>query len=420
MLKEKLNKTISCSCRKEKQIFLISHHLDLNFLVVMPNSYVGALNLKIFSIFNVIIFYISDFLFIFVAIKVYGKNSIYHQRMMGTEKLEQCRSLVYRERRTLEDFLYESHLWEDMSGLYWKINQNEVCIHDLEMFNEVRYQCVRILLDTAPDVHLDNYLTTTIVVPYGITFTDEEEWIRYKKRMTDSRLALMRTLLCLQKPLNLILDPAVETKLLRVLPLLQAYQSQEIPEIDAYIASKKNERYMIDLLPEPESPVYLRKIKMDWADLTDGFHPLCIRKVISLWEERDEQLEMVGMIEEAYRDHVTSGSLGEKLRKSTKKFFKEVRKEIRSGAFIPVDSRIRAKRDIYVRVIGQLIQEKVRLRKRVDMLSGEVAWQDAYLQALENRDGRHRRHVCHDPVKVDTEEREEGEQENPSSSPVSP
>ena len=75
--------------------------------------------------------------------------------------MNQVREFIYRNRPDIDAFLEESELWSNLYGLFLGIKDNAyyLKIPAVTMFNEVRYQCVRVMLDKHPEENIwMNYL----------------------------------------------------------------------------------------------------------------------------------------------------------------------------------------------------------------------------------------------------------------------
>lgn len=202
--------------------------------------------------------------------------------------LQQYRPFIYRDRDEIDDFLEESELWRELYEIYLDV-KDSTCRLDVpavKMFNEVRYQCVRFMLDPRPR---------------------EKDWESYFTSAYESLGQRQASYFCfamVYTVLKHIKNPR------RIIPfcLNLLYRKMEteaifFPYIVTLFNQPKNSKvYTIKLDPQPEKPDVFRKQLLTydtpwWAEVTSGFDQSYIREIVNLWKDKEEQLAIVDIIE---------------------------------------------------------------------------------------------------------------------------
>lgn len=219
------------------------------------------------------------------------------------------RPFIYRSREDIDAFLEESQLWRDIYEVFLRVKDNAyyLKVPSVKMFNEVRYQCVRLMLDKHPEENVyGNYLNDA---------RDTLGW-RYASDLCFSMVYAVLSLLKnppIQMPrfCAILRDNKLKTE--------QCY----FPDFKQFVEEQKAKgaEYEIDLQPMPELPKAMRNAGYEgqtvmngvavnswfptygsdwWKGVTKDFDQETIREVVALWQDKDERLEVVQMIEQAF------------------------------------------------------------------------------------------------------------------------
>lgn len=199
--------------------------------------------------------------------------------------LQQYRPFIYRDRDEIDDFLEESELWRKLYMIFLDVKDNayRLKVPAVNMFNEVRYQCVRVMLDKHPEENIwQNYLNPAY---------ESLGW-RYA---SDLCFAMVYAVL------KHIEDAPHHIQLfLKLLNRKMETEENYFPYIDSYF-NRLKKVYAIELAPQPEKPDVFRKQLLTydtswWAEATSGFDQSRIREIVNLWEEKEEKLAIIDII----------------------------------------------------------------------------------------------------------------------------
>ncbi len=218
------------------------------------------------------------------------------------------RPFIYREREDIDEFLDESKLWRDLYDVFLQVRDNvyHLKVPAVKMFNEVRYQCVRLMLDKHPEEDIwSNYLNNA---------KDTLGW-RYASDLCFSMVYAV---------LSVLKDPPCHVQ--RFCKILSdgKFKDEEayFPHFAGLVRLQKilNNSYEIDLTPCPERPQKIRDAIMVfptgkefyvydaiwWKEQTHDFDQDYIRFIIDQWQSKEDKLEMLSVIEENFNESVDS------------------------------------------------------------------------------------------------------------------
>jgi hypothetical protein len=202
--------------------------------------------------------------------------------------MNQVREFIYRNRPDIDAFLEESELWSNLYGLFLEIKDNAyyLKIPAVTMFNEVRYQCVRVMLDKHPEENIwMNYLNDA---------KDTLGW-RYA---SDLCFSLVFAVLSLMenppKQVPFFLNTLLRRKL--------ANETCYFPHVDFFVKhhQKVGNKYAIDFTPEAECPPKILKDFRWWQNVTNDFDETAIREILGLWENMKDKMYVLDTIENNY------------------------------------------------------------------------------------------------------------------------
>lgn len=219
------------------------------------------------------------------------------------------RPFIYRERDDIDAFLNESQLWRDIYDVFLRVKDNtyRLKVPSVTMFNEVRYQCVRIMLDKHPEEDI-----------WGIYLNDARDTLgwRYASDLCFSMVYAV---------LSLLKNPPVQIPIFCNLLFYKKLNTDigYFPRFQQLVDSEKAQGvcYDIDLRAMPEKPAIIRnageekqillngrlatqfipKYDYEWWDLqTNHFDQNTIREIVNLWDSKEERCEMIDIIEHAF------------------------------------------------------------------------------------------------------------------------
>lgn len=211
--------------------------------------------------------------------------------------IKQDDELIYRTRKTLNDFYYESQLWEYLAildtFLHASINnkqESEFSTHSipewmiLEDLNTTRKICVRIMLDKYPE---------------------EETWLKYF-----SYLSFCRDRIYLMVYSIFYLTNNTEPKIIRVRQNMlhhlenEPYATKLLSITNNFIETLKKEGalFTLDFSSQPELPEDIS----NWSILTHNYEEEKIRDCIDLWESKEEKMRALLLIEKSYQNYTSN------------------------------------------------------------------------------------------------------------------
>lgn len=219
------------------------------------------------------------------------------------------RPFIYRSREDIDAFLAESQLWIDLYQLFIRIKDNSFRfkLDETTFFNEVCYQCVRVLLEDHPEKDVyNNYLNDA----------KDNLGTRYA---SDLCFSMVYAVLSLMKNVPLKVNFFLEALLNKKLKTEMSY----FPYIEQYVNEKKSNGtcYGIDLSPKPELPDVMKNTKTKketilnccphvfyenvygpdwWKFITQDFDQDAIRDIVNIWSSKKDRIEILRQIEEAY------------------------------------------------------------------------------------------------------------------------
>lgn len=196
------------------------------------------------------------------------------------------RPFIHRERTDIDAYLQESQFWTDLYSLYLCIKEDLTYfnVSSVAVFNEVHYQCVRIMLDPHPEENIwDDYLNPAM------------EHLGNRKA---SDVCFSLVYACL----SLVKDPPVQIP--RFLSMVRKRKLQTVdyfPYCLSFVETHKNEPYDIDLTPQPAKPQKLPEyMEKFWKEVTDNFDQDAIRRIVGLWKTKEEQFDVMNIIKNAW------------------------------------------------------------------------------------------------------------------------
>lgn len=204
------------------------------------------------------------------------------------------RPIFSRDRKELKDFIKEDSLWEDIYDAFLetkRVRGYNSKIPILKIFNEARYQCVRIIQDEYPESDIEsNYLS------------DSSFQLDCDRQAAILCFSVVYTLLSLSG------NPS--RKFVRVCDELENVFSNEGYRIAIsfyqLVQKQKVEGISceIDLSPQPVSPDELDNVygykPERWREGSCDFDQQSIREIVFLWKQEEDRLKILERIESAF------------------------------------------------------------------------------------------------------------------------
>ena len=208
------------------------------------------------------------------------------------------RPFIHRERTDIDAYLEESQLWTDIYEMFINIKDNgyNLKVPSIKMFNEVHYQCVRLMLDPHPEENIwANYLNPA---------KESLGW-RYASDLCFSLVYVVLSFV--KKP------PPQIPRFLRLLKE-KKMKTEEwyFPYCKNFVFNTRGRNYEVSLKPCPEKPdkiYYMYGDTFSWQEATCDFDQERIRDIVRLWKTKEEQLEVLQLIENNFtweQQHPTS------------------------------------------------------------------------------------------------------------------
>lgn len=235
------------------------------------------------------------------------------------------RPFIHRERTDINEYLEESPVWARLYNMYMEIMKTgyRVKLSPLELFNEVHYLCVWLLLDQHPEEYFYNDCSPRVLSTMG-------------PRTSSLCFSMVYAVL------NTLSDPPEHIPgFLRLLK--RRYKAGSARNFFFY---EKFAGASPDLSPCPERPDNIKEDAAWWRRATGDFRQDRIREIVNLWPALEEKLEVVLIIEEQFKQDEKNNReknysiaevrlslfsyYGEE--KADLRFFKELRHEIFTSA----------------------------------------------------------------------------------------
>lgn len=210
------------------------------------------------------------------------------------------RPFVYRDRGDMNLFLLESPLWKDIYEVYLRVKHNacNLNIPAVNVFNEVRYLCVRVMIDKySAKSRLQDYL-------------DDAYTMLRHRYATDLCCSMVYAVLSLRKD-----SPDYVKEFCEVLRDEKLkHESNFFPSFDGFVKRNRMQgvSHNLNLTAEGENPkIFLEqsvlgkscKLRVDydwWKKVTYDFDQQRIRTIVSMWTRRKEMLMIVDTIEDSF------------------------------------------------------------------------------------------------------------------------
>ena len=194
------------------------------------------------------------------------------------------RAFIYRDKAELDEFLNNNPLNEALYDVFLEVKDSYYLlkISAEAIFNEVYYQCTRLMLDPHPETRVWDYLNDA---------KNNTGW-RYT---SDLVFSMVYAVLSLQK------NSSLSTK--RFIRCLRGHKLNEcyFPAFLNLVESEKENTYEYNLKPCPESPEKIYKYgAFLWSKVTDDYEQERIRMIVNLWVDKEDKLSVLKMIEDSF------------------------------------------------------------------------------------------------------------------------
>ena len=216
-----------------------------------------------------------------------GEKEIQNKNDM--KKYQLYRPLLYQDRRSIDEFIKEDPMWEELYRLYLQMRrQYHTKINSLKTFNTVRFFCVCVMTDPHPEDDIkENYLQPL----RGISETK-----------SDICCALIYAILKLMKnpPTQVSyflteLEAKYETEYYAL-----EEENKEFEQALSFIKQKKSmlESWQVDLWPHPSHPSLLSDNEW-WKNVTDSFLIDDLYCILNFWPDNSQKLMVLDKMRQA-------------------------------------------------------------------------------------------------------------------------
>lgn len=206
------------------------------------------------------------------------------------KKYQLYRPLLYQDRRSIDEFIKEDPMWEELYRLYLQMRRRyHTKINSLTTFNTVRFFCVCVITDPHPEDDIkENYLQPL----RGISETK-----------SDICCALIYAILKLMKnpPTQVSyflteLEAKYETEYYAL-----EEENKEFEQALSFIKQKKSTlgSWQIDLWPHPTNISSLPSDKKWWNDASCGFTADDLYCMLNFWPNNADKLKVLERMRQA-------------------------------------------------------------------------------------------------------------------------
>ena len=242
---------------------------------------------------------------------------------------------LINRKRSLEELFAESELWHEVYNIYWAIapmrNRNKA----ITMMHDIRYICVCINWDKEPDKYLsatgfDSYVKRAMayVVFKGMNNLTQK---------VCAFLPTMYTFLSKWDKFRLV-EEALEKML------------------------AKGNSYSVDLMPQPELPKRIHFDYCKWSKLTNDFEKDAIIEVLSLWQHKEDRIEILKKMERTFKSHSKENAWF--------RFYMKDRESALRNRFLELHGQLEGD-NFLVEEIKRLYEENKRQKEKIRSLEGE-------------------------------------------------
>lgn len=206
------------------------------------------------------------------------------------------RVFIYRDKAELDDFLNDNPLNDALYDVFLDVKDSYYYLKRSpeSIFNEVYYQCTRLMLDPHPEARVRFYLDDA----------KENMGTRYASDLVFSMVYAV-----------LSLQPEITKPIKRFLRYLEGQTLNEcyfpafqemVSQWNGYVNGLKvaePRRFKSDFTSCPEPPEKLERALFLWSSVTKEYNQDRIRMIVNLWEDMDDKLAVLDKIEKAFDDY---------------------------------------------------------------------------------------------------------------------
>ena len=202
------------------------------------------------------------------------------------------RTFIYRDKKELDEFLQAHYLNEKLYDIFLGVKDSyyNLKISADKIFNEVYYQCTRLMLDPHPESRVWEYLNEA---------KENTGW-RYTSDLVFSMVYAI-----------LLLQPSVSRPVERFLRILKgkglndcyfdAFSNFAESEFNRIKAMDSIPHVPYDFKPCPEPPERINYYgTFLWSEVTNDYDEDRIKFIVNLWKDKNDKLAILDKIESAY------------------------------------------------------------------------------------------------------------------------
>lgn len=203
------------------------------------------------------------------------------------------RAFIYRDKAELDEFLNNNPLNEALYDVFLEVKDSYYLlkISAEAIFNEVYYQCTRLMLDPHPETRVWDYLNDA---------KNNTGW-RYTSDLVFSMVYAVFSL-----------QPEITKPIKRFLRYLEGKSLNEcyfpafqemVNQWNGYLNGQKvaePRKFQSDFKFFPEPPEKLEQKFIIWSNVTKNYNQDRIRMIVNLWDDKEDRLAVLDKIERAF------------------------------------------------------------------------------------------------------------------------
>lgn len=190
------------------------------------------------------------------------------------------REIIWKDVSSIDEFLVDP-LNKELYQVYQKVKNApfRITIPDVELFNELYYLCISLIVDNVCYHELEN----EIYARFGRAYT------------SDLLISMIYSVFYLQDKRPALFESFEK--------YVNEYQRNKGWYFDFFVNFLNNHRarYHTDFTPRPEDAKVLIQKNINWLKLTDRFCPLDIKSILLFWPHQEDRLMILQAIETSFR-----------------------------------------------------------------------------------------------------------------------
>ena len=190
------------------------------------------------------------------------------------------REILWKDVSSIDEFLVDP-LNKELYQVYQKVKNApfRISIPDVQLFNELYYLCISLIVKNVYVYELENEITAR----FGRAYT------------SDLLISMIFSVFYLQDKRPILFEGFER--------YVNEYQRNKGWYFDYFVdfLNNHNVRYHTDFTPRPEEAKVLINKDSDWLKITDSFCPLDIKSILLFWPNQEDRLLILQKIESSFR-----------------------------------------------------------------------------------------------------------------------